>query len=170
VWTQSNHFDEPGVSISASVAKIPWLTGAFRGFLVGMLHDGQLHRFTTYNGGSIRKLAIDDTHLTLEIVNRTHHLEIRAEKKRGGTLHAPYGNAMVARVAETMTSLVYVRLSGRKSGELLFSGVGKHGCLEMQGNLAFITDRVAVPLRQVITDPIPRQRISNASRNSSPRL
>jgi hypothetical protein len=27
IWTQSNHFEEEEVSISASVARIPWLTG-----------------------------------------------------------------------------------------------------------------------------------------------
>ena len=32
VWTHSNHFDRPGICVTVSVARIPWLTSAFRGF------------------------------------------------------------------------------------------------------------------------------------------
>jgi hypothetical protein len=140
VWTQSNHFEEEGVCITASVARIPWLTGAFRGFLVGFLHGGELHRFTTYNGGEIESLTLSDTHLHLRIRNRSHRLEIDSRKAEGGVLHAPYENAMIERVAETMTSEIDVRLSSLAGGRLLYEGRGHHACLETQGDLAFILD------------------------------
>lgn len=168
VWTQSNHFDEPGISVSASVARIPWMTGAFRGFLVGFLHAGTLHRFTTYNGSQIDRLAIDDTHMNLTIRNRTHRLEVRAEKKQGGVLHAPYGTEMIARVAETMSSTVYVRLTERKSKALVYSGAGANACLEMQGNLDFISDRVPSGIRSMPQKIGSAQRLPNASRSLAP--
>lgn len=140
VWTQSNRFDKPGVSVSASVAKIPWLTGAFRGYLVGFLHDGTLQRFTTYNGGVIESLHVDDRHVDITIKNRERRLEIHSEKTEGALLMAPYEKQMLERVAETMTSTVRVRFTELKSGDLIYEGAGANGCLEVQGNLSFVAD------------------------------
>lgn len=142
VWTQSNRFDRPGISVSASVAKIPFLGTAFRGFLVAILVDGTLHRFTTYNGGYIESLHLTETHLEITIRNRTHRLEINSEKTEGALLMAPYEKQMLERVAETMTSTVQVRFTERKSGNLIYEGTGENGCLEVQGELDFIADNV----------------------------
>jgi tocopherol cyclase len=140
VWTQSNHFDEEGICLTASVARIPWLTGAFRGFLAGILHEGELYRFTTYNGGEIESLTLSDTHLHLRLRNREHRLEVDSRKAEGGVLHAPYEGAMIERVAETMSSEMDVRLSSLGDGRTLFEGRGRHACLETQGDLHFILD------------------------------
>ncbi len=142
VWTQSNRFDRPGVSVSASVAKIPFLGTAFRGFLVAILIDGTLHRFTTYNGGQIESLQLTETHLEIAIRNRSHRLEINAQKTSGALLMAPYEKQMLERVAETMTSTVDVRFSELGSGALVYAGTGQNGCLEVQGNLQFIADNL----------------------------
>jgi hypothetical protein len=140
VWIQSNHFEREGVSITASVARIPWLTGAFRGFLVGFLLDGELHRFTTYTGATIESLTIDDSHVRLRLCDRSHRLEIDARKEEGGVLHAPYGRQMIERVAETMSSEVELRFSFRATNETLYQGKGQHACLEVQGDLFAILD------------------------------
>ena len=44
VWFQSNHFNGARACITASVAVIPWMKSAFRGFIVGLWLDGILHR------------------------------------------------------------------------------------------------------------------------------
>ena len=64
IWMQSNHFQRAGVSLTASVATIPWLTGWFRGFLVGLLVEGILYRFTTYLGSKINQLSVNDRFVT----------------------------------------------------------------------------------------------------------
>jgi len=138
VWVQSNHFAEDGVSISASVARIPWLTGAFRGFLIGLLLRGRLYRFTTYTGARIERLTVDDHGCRLSVCDQRFQLDISASHAAGALLHAPYDRQMVARVAETMTSTVDLRLQRRDSGETLFEGRGQHGCLEVQGELESI--------------------------------
>ena len=97
MWTQSNHFERPGISLTASVARIPWLTSQFRGFLVGLLLDGELHRFTTYNGSKIESLTLSETHLHLRIRNRTVRLEVESRKAPGAVLHAPYERQMIER-------------------------------------------------------------------------
>jgi hypothetical protein len=140
-WAQSNHFVEPGISISASVAHIPWLTGAFCGYLVGFqLHD-KLYRFTTYTGAKIERLEVDNQCYRLLIHDRIHRLELTATRTGGAILHAPYEKQMIERVAEAMDSTIDLRLERLSDNELLFEGEGKHGCLEVQGDLDAILSR-----------------------------
>jgi hypothetical protein len=142
VWTQSNHFDREGISVTASVATVPWITGAFRGFLVGFLVDGTLHRFTTYTGARVQSLTVSDTHFKLCVSNATHRLEVDSRKTEGALLHAPYERQMLERVAETMTSEIDLRFyrveGGRES--VVYEGTGRNACLEAQGDLHRILD------------------------------
>lgn len=144
VWTQSNHFDRPGICITASVARIPWVTGDFRGFLVGFLLDGELHRFTTYTGAVIESLRLTKQHLHLSIRNRTHRLVLEAEKTKGALLHAPYEHDMLERVAETMTSRIELKFTRLADNAVVFEGTGRSACLETQGRLDLICDDVEV--------------------------
>ncbi len=143
IWTQSNHFGREGVSLTASVATVPWVTGAFRGFIVGLQLDGELYRFTTYTGAAIDELSMSDTHFHLRLSSRSHRLEIDSRKAAGAVLMAPYERQMLERVAEAMTSQVDLRLLARAPGgdRPVFEGTGRHACLEAQGDLARILDR-----------------------------
>jgi hypothetical protein len=49
IWMQSNHFSTPGTSVKASMAIIPWLGSSFIGHIAGVLFNGKLYEFTTYN-------------------------------------------------------------------------------------------------------------------------
>jgi tocopherol cyclase len=140
VWTQSNHFEQTGVSLTAAVAVIPWLTGAFRGHIVGFLHGGVLHRFTTYTKSVLEHVQMSESHLHLVVRSRTHRLEIAAKKAAGAILHAPYEKQMIERVAETMMSEVDVRLSRLDGGGMVFAGRGRNACLEAQGDLGRVLD------------------------------
>lgn len=140
VWAHSNHFDRTGVSLTAAVAVIPWLTGAFRGFIIAFLHDGELYRFTTYTKSVLERLDMSDTHLHLHIRNRSHRLEVDARKSDGALLHAPYEKQMIERVAETMTSEVDVRLTRLADDFVVYAGRGAHACLEAQGDLERVLD------------------------------
>lgn len=135
VWTHSNHFERPGVCLTAAVALIPWLTGAFRGYIIGLLLDGELHRFTTYTGSVLERLEMSDSHLHLGIRNRSHRLDVDSKKSQGAILHAPYEKQMIARVAETMTSEIDVRLTRLEDETVIFEGRGVNACLEAQGDL-----------------------------------
>lgn len=140
VWTHSNHFDRPGVCLTAAVATIPWLTGAFRGYIIGVLVDGELYRFTTYTKSVLEQLTMSDTHLRLCIRNRTHRLDVHARKADGATLFAPYEEQMIERVAETMTSEVDVRLTRLDDDGVVLAGRGHNACLEAIGDLSRILD------------------------------
>lgn len=143
VWTQSNHFSEEGISISASVAQIPWLTGAFRGYLIGFLLRGKLYRFTTYTGARIEYIDVDKNTYRLCVRDRKYRLQLHAKRAGGALLHAPYDKQMVERVAETMNSKIELRFERIKGGEILFEGQGEHGCLEVQGDIEAIIHQPA---------------------------
>ena len=139
IWMQSNHFKKEGVSIKASVAKIPWLTGAFVGFIAGLYLDGKLYQFTTYNSTKlIKSLA---THELVHIImqNKKYKLEIRAIRDHSTELAAPIHGFMDGRISESMTAQIQVQLTERKSRKVIFSDVGKHAGLEVAGKIEEIT-------------------------------
>ncbi|MCX7670754.1 MAG: hypothetical protein N2439_11865 [Anaerolineae bacterium] len=148
IWAQSNHFgpDAPGTSLTASVAIIPWLRGAFPGFIVGLRHGGQLYRFATYTGATIERLELTDTHVTWHMAGRVgpsraqHRLEVDAWRAEGGLLHSPERSAMLQRVLESLTARLDVRLIRIADGreQTVFAGVGRHAGLEIVGPIGEI--------------------------------
>jgi hypothetical protein len=135
VWLQSNHFaSHPEASLVASVAIIPWLTGAFRGFIIGLKHGGHLYRWATYNKAAEKLLTIDDSHVRWQITGPDGRLEITAERVAGGLLHAPLRKAMYQRVEETMLASVQVRHFDT-AGALIFEDVGDCASMEVFGDL-----------------------------------
>jgi len=138
VWMQSNHFDEPGVSLVASTALIPWRRAAFRGDLVGLwLPDGPhagLHRFTSYTRARTDRLEVDDQRVAWTMSDRTGaRLELTATVgDRTGLLHAPVRTEMHQRVAETLDGEVRAHLRDG-SGRTLFEGTGRCAGVEVHG-------------------------------------
>lgn len=134
VWFQSNHFGERRACITASVAVIPWLGRAFRGFIVGLWLDGKLHRFATYSGAHINALQIFDDHVDWVLRNQEHRLFLKASRVEGGLLRGPTRQDMGQRVMETLNATVEVRLETLR-GQVLFEGLGEHTGLEVMGDL-----------------------------------
>jgi tocopherol cyclase len=134
IWFQSNHFGGGSACITGSVAIIPWVGQAFRGFIVGLWLNGELYRFTTYNRARIESLQIFDDHVDWVIVNRTYRLSLTACRVQGGLLRGPTRLDMGKRVLETLNATVQVQLETLQ-GELLFEGVGAHTGLEVMGDL-----------------------------------
>jgi hypothetical protein len=134
VWFQTNHFGTPGTSLTASVAMIPFLGNAFRGFIVGLWHERRLYRFATYSGAKIESLEIQPEHVRWAIVDKTHRLELAAHKAPGAAILGPTRVEMGIRVNETLQATVEARLLTHE-GEVLFAGTGRNAGLEVQGDL-----------------------------------
>jgi tocopherol cyclase len=134
IWCQSNHFAGMDACITASVAIIPWIGQAFRGFIVGLWLDGKLHRFATYSGARIESLQIFDDHVDWVLNNRKHRLFLKACRVEGGLLRGPTRLDMGQRVLETLNATVHVRLETLE-GALIFEGIGAHTGLEVMGDL-----------------------------------
>jgi hypothetical protein len=134
VWLQSNHFERPGTSLTASTAVIPWLGGSFRGFIVGLWHEGRLFRFASYTGAQVAKLAIEKTHVAWTVRDRKYRLEIDALRERSvqaGMLRGPTGLDMGGRVPESLQATVAVRLTRLADGRVLLAGTGRCAGLEI---------------------------------------
>jgi hypothetical protein len=134
IWFQTNHFKQLNTSLTASVAIIPWLRNAFRGFICGLWYKEHLYRFATYTGAKIEKLKIFEDHIEWVIRDKKLRLEMNASRPEGGTLLGPDRIEMGKRINETMSSTVEVRLS-TLSGEKVFSDIGRHAGLEAHGDL-----------------------------------
>jgi len=138
VWMQSNHFSLPGISVKASVAKIPWIGSSFVGFIAGVwLHD-QLIRFTTYNGSSLKKLRIDPLKVQLILENGPYHLSILACRESATSLASPIQGMMEGRIEESMTAILEITLTERKSNKIILQDRGRNSGLEVAGKISEI--------------------------------
>ncbi|NTU70957.1 MAG: hypothetical protein HGB10_03935 [Coriobacteriia bacterium] len=136
IWAQSNHFGRPGVSVSVSVAKVPWMTGAFVGNIAGLLLDGQLHRFATYTGARLRSIetGVNEAHLML--ADKREELEIHIQGCEALVLKAPVLGAMEGRAAESLGGTIEVTLRSLRGGrtQVVFAGTGAHAGIEVMND------------------------------------
>jgi hypothetical protein len=134
VWLQSNHFEKSGISLTASIAVIPWMRRAFRGFIVGLWYKNQLYRFATYTGAKTEELSVTDDRVHWVMKDRRYQLELLACRAEGGLLHEPTGSEMLQRVEETMFATVELKLS-TNDGRTIFNGKGRNTALEVNGDI-----------------------------------
>jgi hypothetical protein len=155
IWMQSNHFAQNGVSLTASVATIPWLKSWFRGFLIGLLVDGKLYRFTTYLGSEIKTLRVSDDEVYWVVLGtrRTdpdgdfnrYKLTIQAERGSAGLLSSPELDGMIPRIFESLTASIRISLQGLdqegNTSLVIFEDRGTCGGLEVAGSIEEIAEQ-----------------------------
>ncbi|HEX7537125.1 MAG TPA: tocopherol cyclase family protein [Dermatophilaceae bacterium] len=140
IWMQSSHFARSGVCLVASIAVIPWHRTQFRGFVVGLRMPGpdgrpQLHRFATYTGAHTTTLTVDDDHVHWSLRSKAGvRLDLSAERRRGGLLHAPVRTQMHRRVEETLDARIHLRLTDR-DGRVILDDCGEVAGLEVHGHI-----------------------------------
>lgn len=132
-WLQTNHFSQSGISLKASVAKIPWIRNSFTGFIAGIWLGDRLIRFTTYNGTVLRKCRITEQLLELVMENKHYRLEIESARDLATALASPILGLMDGRIEESMTALSTVKLFDKKAGSVLFQDTGRNTGLEVAG-------------------------------------
>jgi hypothetical protein len=134
IWLHSNHLKNyEDASLIGSAAIIPWLGKPFRGFILGLHHGGQLYSWTTYNKSKEERLTIDDSHISWKVSGPSGELELKAERKRGGLLHAPLREAMHQRVEETLDGVVEVKHT--KDGQVLLQSTATTSGMEVFGDI-----------------------------------
>ncbi|MDW5550254.1 tocopherol cyclase family protein [Methanosarcina sp.] len=137
IWMQTNHFDRNCISLSGSIAKIPWLGNYFTGYIFGFLYNKKLYKFTTYSGAKVTGLDVTDDKIKIRLENKAYYLDINADRSEGVELPAPKLGEMTAKVNESLHSSINVTLL-RKTGsdtKLIYSGTGKNAGLELVGNV-----------------------------------
>jgi len=135
IWLQSNHFDEPGISIKTSVAKIPWLGSSFVGFISGLWLKDHLIRFTTYNGSALRKVGVSADSAEIIMENRKYRLVITVVRDKATSLASPVRGHMEGRIEESMSSVIDIDLTDMRSGRSVFSGRGRNAAVEVAGKV-----------------------------------
>jgi hypothetical protein len=136
-WMQSNHFSKEGISFTGSTAIIPWIRKPFLGFIMGLWHEGVLHRFTTYNGSKIKQIAYTDKVLDIVVENKLHQLQIKALHTPGVILKAPKLDGMIRDIEESLNSQIRLKLFKKQKGsqQLIFDDTGIHAGFEAAGDL-----------------------------------
>jgi hypothetical protein len=137
VWQQSNHFPEDGISLTASIAIIPWIGNAFPGFIIGFLMDGKLFRLATYTGAKTRKLELKENEIHWVVEDKHYILEMHTLKGSSVSLRAPTPEGMTRQIAESIDSKIEVRFFRKiKTGKtLVYQGAGNNSGLEVEGNI-----------------------------------
>lgn len=141
IWMQTNHFGRGGVSLSGSIAKIPWFGKHFTGYIFGFLFDKKLYEFTAYSGAKITRLEVNDSKIKVRLENKKYRLGIIADRSKGVELPVPKLGEMKAKVNESLRSSICVELL-RKNGhrtEIVYSGVGRNAGLEFVGDIEELT-------------------------------
>jgi len=136
IWMQTNHFAEKGVSLFGSVAKIPWFGSYFTGYIFGLYDHGQIYQFTTYSGARITRLNVTKNIISLHLEDRLFKLNIEAKRENGVDLPALQLGAMTSKVNESLRSEISIHLKNKKTGAILYKGVGRNAGLEFVGNTA----------------------------------
>lgn len=140
IWMQTNHFDDASISLTASIATIPNLGRVFPGFIVAVLHQNTLYRFTTYNNTRVGRLVVTETEVDWVLYNHQHELTIHAQRADGAPLRGPEKTAMHKRVDETMLAsadIALYELAGTRK-RLIFQGHGRNMGLEVVGDLRLL--------------------------------
>jgi hypothetical protein len=135
IWMQTNHFSEEGISLKASVAKIPWMRSSFVGFIAGLWLHNRLIEFTTYNGSKLIKSAVNNELVEIVLENRNYRLEIVAHRSEVTELASPILGFMDGRISESMTSIIEVFLFDIKQQKVIFKDSGRNAGLEVAGKV-----------------------------------
>ncbi|MDZ4763296.1 MAG: tocopherol cyclase family protein [Chloroflexota bacterium] len=137
VWMQSNHYNAPntglsGISLSASIAVTPLMGMWFPGFIVALWDGTTMHRFATYTGARVERLAITDGAVDWSMRGSGKRLEIHATRADASLLPGPDRADMGKRVPETLKAEIEFRLT-RADGTLILAGSGRCAGLEVAG-------------------------------------
>ena len=137
IWMQTNHFDEEGLSLFGSIAKIPWLGSYFTGYIFGLLYNEKLYQFTTYNRAKIEKLDVDNENIRIILTHKDLELQIDANRAEGVDIPAPKLGEMTNTVNESLQSNIDIKLFKNEYNEkiLIYSGTGRNAGLEFVGDL-----------------------------------
>jgi hypothetical protein len=136
IWAQSNNFARAGISVTVSVAKVPWMTGAFVGTIAGLLLDDRLHRFATYTGARLTCIETGSNEAHLTLADRREELEVHVRGLDALILKAPVLGAMEGRAAESLGGTIGVTLRSVRGGRarVLFDGVGAQAGVEVMND------------------------------------
>ncbi len=141
VWVQCNNFSGKRASLSCSLAHIPLLFTSFRGFLIGLYVGDIFYEFSTINQSRV-EVVQTGTDVALQVENKDHLLviECKTESNNFIPLNGPRGGEMIPLVQENLQGNVYVELTEKSTGKILFADSGKCAGVEYGGEQMLVLD------------------------------
>ena len=141
LWIQSNSFDNPKISVTCSLATIPFPIKDFRGFLIGVTIDDKFYSFTTINRSKLNLKNIGED-IELVTCNKKYKLTLKTTTNKNNFVlcMGPKNGTMVPLVRETLCGKVEMILEDIKKNEVLFKGIGESTGIEYGGEMLHILD------------------------------
>lgn len=116
MWIQSNHFDNPTISLFFSKATIPFKIMSFDGFICHLLIDDQHYRFATYTGAKLKIDSKTEQSVKMTLKDRRYRLTIEAAMQDQQPLRAPKHGAMTHVIKEALRASVKFSLTDIHTG------------------------------------------------------
>lgn len=136
IWIQSNSFKNKDVSITCSLATIPFPVKDFRGFLIGLTIGKTFLSFTTINKSKLElKYIGKDIELVVSRGNLRLTLKTYTKKSDFVLCMGPKNGDMIPLVNETLNGRVDVILENTKNNKVLFKDIGHSTGIEYGGEL-----------------------------------
>lgn len=141
VWIQSNNFKNPTVSVTCSLATIPFPVMDFKGFLIGLTIGNKFYSFTTINRSKLNLKSVGQD-IELVTYNRNYKLTLKTTTKKEDFVlcMGPKNGTMVPLVRETLCGKVEMILEEMKSKKIIFKGIGQSTGVEYGGDMLHILD------------------------------
>lgn len=132
IWIQCNNFKNKVVSVTCSIANVPFVKGSFRGFICNVLIDGKEYRFATYNSSKLKVKNIDDGNIVIILENRKAVLKIEGVSKEPISVIAPKNGEMIKKINEEIAGEVKVKLYN-KENKVVYKDIGTIAAMEVVG-------------------------------------
>jgi len=139
IWIQANCFSNETVALSVSIGHIPFITGSFRGFLIGLRVNDRFYSFTTINKSKLKIVKKRyDVHIYVENDEHILDIDVDSEKSTFMMCMGPRDNDMVPLVKETLKAKVSILLKDKKTEQVIFAGESLCGGVEYGGTQMLI--------------------------------
>jgi hypothetical protein len=135
IWAQCNNFNSSDVSLTCSIAHIPFPIASFTGFLIGLHIKDKFYKFTTVNGSKIN-INSSDNNVTVDAHTRSHLLRFTANAPSNSfmNLFAPRKDKMIPIAKESLQADIAFQLFDNSTKSCILNTQGCCGGLEFSGN------------------------------------
>lgn len=138
IWFQSNHFEDPTVSLVFSVASIPVLGMKPRGLLIGLYAQGRFYHWSSLRFHKILQFQIENNNsFLIHVSGLQYGIRISGRLGKNVLMNAPTTEDMVPSCRESLHSsghFVLYRKNGRNI-ETIYEDSTSFAGMEMNGEV-----------------------------------
>lgn len=140
IWIHCSSFKVNSLTLTCSIAHIPFLFGSFRGFLIGMYYKDEFYKFTTINRSRINiEKSYQDVLITAHSKKYSLTLKAHSSKDEFLTINGPRDNKMIPLVEESLSGKLDLQLIDNFSNRKIVEDQGYYAGIEYGGDKNMIT-------------------------------